>query len=254
MEVNTVAHTVKAVAELAGISVRTLHHYDEIGLLKPAQVSASGYRLYTEGDLERLQQVLFFKELGFGLHEIKEIIDRPGFDRKRALLEHKQLLLERQERIGRLLQSVDRTLEAMERGIRMAEKDMFNGFDQSKYEEEARQRWGHSEEYRQSAERTKKYTKADWTKMQEESGAIYQGLASVMDRDPADPQVQELIRQWHEHINTYFYQCSTEVFRGLGDMYVADERFTQNIDKYATGLAAFMKTAIHVYCDRLEGK
>ena len=254
MEVITVAHTVKAVAELAGISVRTLHHYDEIGLLKPAQVSASGYRLYTEGDLERLQQVLFFKELGFGLHEIKEIIDRPGFDRKRALLEHKQLLLERQERIGRLLQSVDRTLEAMERGIRMAEKDMFNGFDQSKYEEEARQRWGHSEEYRQSAERTKKYTKADWAQIQQESGAIYQGLVSVMDRDPADPQVQEWIRQWHEQINKWFYQCSTEVFRGLGDMYVADERFTQNIDKYATGLAAFMKAAMHVYCDRLEGK
>lgn len=248
------AHTVKAVAELAGISVRTLHHYDEIGLLKPAQVSASGYRLYTEGDLERLQQVLFFKELGFGLHEIKEIIDRPGFDRKRALLEHRQLLLERQERIGRLLRSVDRTLESMERGIRMAEKDMFNGFDQSKYEEEARQRWGHSEEYRQSAERTKKYTKADWTKIQQESGAIYQGLASVMDRDPADPEVQEWTRQWHEHINTYFYQCSLEVFRGLGDMYVADERFTQNIDKFAPGLAAFMKAAMHVYCDRLEGK
>lgn len=248
------AYTVKAVAELAGISVRTLHHYDEIGLLKPAQTSASGYRLYTEADLERLQQVLFFKELDFGLTEIKEIVDSPDFDRRQALLRHRELLLQKQERIGKLLASVDQTLDSIERGIQMDEKDLFNGFDHSKYEKEAEERWGHSEEYKESARRTKKYGKADWTQIQQESGEVYQGLVSVMDRDPADPEVQEWVRKWHEQINKWFYQCSTEVFRGLGDMYVADQRFTENIDKYATGLAAFMKEAMHVYCDRLEGK
>jgi DNA-binding transcriptional MerR regulator len=248
------AYTVKAVADLAGISVRTLHHYDEIGLLKPAQVSASGYRLYTETDLERLQQVLFFKELGFGLQEIRSIIDSPGFDRRRALLEHKQLLLERRERIGRLIQSVDRTLEAMERGATMAEKDLFDGFDQSQYEEEARQRWGHTEAYRESTRRAKSYTKADWDAIKQESEQINQGLAALVGRDPADPEVQEWIRRHHQQINDRFYTCSTEIYRGLADMYVQDERFTATYEKIRPGMAQFMRAAMHVYCDRLEGK
>lgn len=248
------AYTVKAVADLAGISIRTLHHYDEIGLLKPAGSSASGYRLYSEADLEQLQQVLFFRELGFGLQEIREIITSPGFDRKQALLEHRQLLQERQDRLGRLIQSVDRTLAAMERGTVMSKEDMFDGFDHSKYEEEARQRWGQSKEYQESAARAKKYTKADWDAIKAEGGEIYSGLASVMGRDPADAEVQEWVRRHHQQINDRFYTCSMEVYRGLADMYVADERFTANIDKYRPGLAAFMKAAMHVYADRLEGK
>lgn len=248
------AYTVKAVADIAGISVRTLHHYDEIGLLKPAKVNASGYRLYTEGDLERLQQVLFFKELGFGLTDIKEIIDSPGFNRREALRQHRQLLLERQERITKLIQSVDRTLDAIERGIHMDKKDMFGGFDHSKYEEEARQRWGHSQEFQESVRRTKKYTKEDWAQIQKEGGEVYQGLVSVMDRDPADPEVQEWVRRHHEQINKWFYQCSLEIYRNLGIMYVADQRFTDNIDKYATGLSVFLRDAMAAYCDRLEGK
>ncbi len=254
MEVVIVAYTVKVVAELAGVSIRTLHHYDEIGLLKPAQVTATGYRLYSPQDLERLQQVMFFRELGFGLHEIKAIIDRPGFDRRQALLEHKQLLLERQERLSRLIQSVDQTLDAMERGIQMDEKDLFNGFDHSQYEEEARQRWGHSREFQQSVERTKKYTKEDWAAIQAEGGEIQQGIAARMDRDPADPEVQEWIGRHHQHINDRFYTCSTEVYRGLGDLYVGDERFTAYYEKVNPGMAQFMRAAMHAYCDRLEGK
>ncbi|HYF96050.1 MAG TPA: MerR family transcriptional regulator [Symbiobacteriaceae bacterium] len=246
------AHTVKAVADIAGISVRTLHHYDEIGLLKPAKVNASGYRLYTQGDLERLQQVLFFKELGFGLTDIKEIIDSPDFDRKNALLQHKQLLLEKQDRIRKLIESVDRTLDSIERGIHMDEKELFDGFDP--YAEEAKQRWGHSEEFKESVRRTKKYTKADWAQIQQEGAEVYEGLVSVMDRDPADPEVQAWIARHHEQINKWFYQCSTLVYRNLGIMYVDDERFTANIDKYKPGLALFMRGAMAVYCDRLEGK
>lgn len=248
------AYTVKRVAELAGISIRTLHHYDEIGLLKPAQATASGYRLYTEQDLERLQQVLFFRELGFSLHEIKQIIDSPGFDRRQALLEHKQLLLERQERLGRLVESIDRTLAAMERGIQMDEKAMFDGFDQSQYEEEARQRWGHSKEYQESAQRTKKYTKEDWAAIQAESSEIAHAIASLMDRQPSDPEVQAWIRRHHQQINDRFYTCSTEVYRGLGDLYVADERFTAYYEKIRPGMAQFMQAAMHSYCDKLEGK
>src|SRR4029453_2200639 len=129
-EVTPMAYTVKRIAEIAGVSVRTLHHYDEIGLLKPSSHSAAGYRLYEEKDLERLQQVLFFKEPGFDLKEIKRILSDPAFDRRKALGEHRKLLLERQERFGRLIQSVDRTLVAMQRGIPMNAK-MFDGFDQA---------------------------------------------------------------------------------------------------------------------------
>lgn len=248
------AYTVKAVSDLAGISIRTLHHYDEIGLLKPAQVTASGYRLYTKEDLERLQQVLFFRELGFSLQEIKEIMSRPDFDRKQALLNHRQLLLDRLERLRRLIQSVDRTLDAMERGIPMDEKEMFDGFDPAQYEEEVRQRWGHTKEYAESIRRTRQYTKADWEAIKQESGQIYQALASLMDRSPTDPEVQEWIGRHHQQINDRFYTCSLEVYRGLGDLYVQDGRFTATIDKFRPGLAQFMQAAMHAYCDKREGK
>jgi DNA-binding transcriptional MerR regulator len=244
------AFTVKAVSGLAGISIRTLHHYDEIGLLKPTQKSASGYRLYTEWDLERLQQILFFRELGFSLREIAAIIDRPGFDRRQALLAHRQLLAERQERLRRLIRSVDRTLEAMERSIPMDEREMFDGFDQAKYEEEARQRWGRTRAFEESVERTKKYTKAEWAAIQQESEQIEQGLAALMDRDPADPEVQEWIRRHHQQLNDRFYTCPPEMYRGLGDLYVQDERFTAHYDKLKPGLARFMQAAMHAYCDR----
>ena len=251
------AYTVKVVADLAGVSIRTLHHYDDIGLLKPAQVSAAGYRLYTESDLERLQQILFFRELGFGLPEIRAALDTPGFDRKKALVAHKKALLERQERVERLIQTIDHTLETMERGTRMDDKelkDLFDGFDHTQYEEEARQRWGGSKEYEESVRRTKKYTKQDWEAIKAETGAIAPAIAELMDLGPADPQVQEWVRKWHEAINKWFYTCSLEVFRGLGQMYVADYRFAENYEKVKPGLAQFMCDAMGIYCDKLEGK
>lgn len=251
------AFTVKAVADLAGISVRTLHHYDHIGLLRPAQVSASGYRLYTERDLELLQQVLFFRELGFSLPDIKAIINRPGFNRRQALMEHRQLLRERQELIGRLIDTIDRTLDTLERSTPMdkkALKEMFDGFDHTQYEEEARQRWGHSKEYHESVERTRKYTKEDWSAFKAEMAEITTTLASLMDRGPADAEVQEWVGRWHQFINNRCYTCSLEVFRGLGDLYVSDDRFTATYDQNKPGMAGFMQKAMAIYCDRREGK
>lgn len=218
------------------------------------QTSAAGYRLYTNTDLERLQQILFFRELGFSLNEIKEILDRPNFDRRQALLDHRLLLLERRSRLERLVQSVHRTLEAMERGSQMDVKDMFDGFDPVKYEEEARQRWGHTKAYQESAKRTKSYTKEDWAAIRRETSEIMQGIASLMDRDASDPEVQGWVRRHHQQINERFYTCPPEMYRGLGDMYVQDERFTANYEKVRPGLARFMQAAIHAYCDMLEGK
>lgn len=253
------ALTVKAVAELAGISVRTLHHYDEIGLLKPAGQSAAGYRLYSREDLERLQQILFFRELEFSLKEIAAILGSPGFDRRQALLAHREALLQRKARIERLIATVDRTLTAMERedapmDTREEMKELFDGFDPGEYEEEARQRWGGSREFQESAERTRRYTRQDWQRIAAEAGEIYGSIARLMDRDPGDPAVQEWVGRWHKHISQWYYDCSLEVFRGLGEMYVQDERFTRNIDKTKPGLARFLRDAMQIYCDRQEVK
>ena len=240
------AYTVKAVSKLAGVSVRTLHHYDEIGLLKPTSHSAAGYRLYKEKDLERLQQVLFFKELGFDLKEIKRILADPEFDRRQALVEHRKLLLERQERFGRLIQSVDRTLKAMERGTPMNGK-MFEGFDQAALEEEARQRWGGTPEWAESQKRWKSYTDADKAEMERDNKAIVDGLVAHMDRDPADREVQALIARHHDSINRWFFQCPKEVYRQIGDGYVDDPRFTAFWDNIKPGLAVFGRDAIGAY-------
>ena len=247
------AHTVKAVSKLAGVSVRTLHHYDEIGLLKPASHSAAGYRLYAEKDLRRLQQVLFFKELGFDLKEIKRILADPDFDHQNALVEHRKLLLERQERLRRLIRSVDLTLKAMKRGDKMNAK-MFEGFDATQYEEEARQRWGGTHEFEESVRRAKSYTKQDWAQIQQEGGEIVQSLASLMDRDVRDAEVQKAVARHHRQINERFYTCPPSIYRQLADAYVDDQRFTAFYDRVKPGLAKFLRDAMHVYCDALEAK
>ncbi len=248
-------YTVKAVADLAGVSVRTLHHYDEIGLLKPATVSPSGYRHYAEPDLERLQQILYFRELGFSLQEIRGIVTSPGFDQREALRSHRELLLEKQRRLQALIDSVDQSIEALERGTPMDKKAMFEVFGDAKleeYREEAKARWGQTDAWRQSEERSKRYTKEDWVSIKEAMGSITQGIAALMDRDPADPEVQQAVGRWYHHINDYFYTVSPEMFRGLGDMYVADPRFTATYEKVKPGMAEFMRKAMHVFADNLE--
>jgi DNA-binding transcriptional MerR regulator len=249
-------YTVKAVADLAKLTVRALHHYDHIGLLRPSGVSPAGYRLYGEADLERLQQILFFRELGFCLEDIKAILDSPGFDRREALLAHKRLLLEQRGRLDTLILSVDRSIHALERGIPMDQHTMFEGFDDAKlreYQEEARTRWG-SEQVDESIRRASRYTKEDWVAIQAETNEINQTLAARMDGDPADPEVQRQVDRWFHLINDRYYDCSLEVFRGLGDLYVEDSRFTAFYDAVRPGLAQFKRAAMHAYCDRQAGK
>lgn len=250
---------VKEVAGLVGVSVRTLHHYDQIGLLVPESVSPAGYRLYTDCNLERLQQILFFKEIGFNLHEIKEILDSPGFNRRSALYNHRELLLEKKHRIEEIIRTVEKTIDSMEGEIIMDKKDMFSGFDmseiekhQAQYAEETRQKYGNSDAYQESTKKTAKYTKEDWAKIMGEADRIYQNIATLMDKGAADPEVQKAVGEWRQHITDNFYNCTLEIFRGLGDMYVEDHRFTENIDKVKPGLAAFLREAMHVYCDSRE--
>lgn len=248
-------YKVKEVAQMVGISVRTLHHYDQIGLLKPRSVTPAGYRLYTDEDLERLQQILFFKEMDFNLQEIKEIIDSPSFDRKAALQTHKGLLIRKKERLEKIIISVEKTIDSLEGGIKMEKKEMFEAFDmkeiekhKEEYAEEARQRWGHTDAYKESARRTAQYTKEDWARIQAKVQEIYQMFVDAMDKGPASSEAQKAVGEWRQHITDNFYNCSLEIVRGLGDMYVADERFTKNIDKVKPGLVLFMRDAMHIYC------
>lgn len=249
------AYTVKAVADVAGVSIRTLHHYDDIGLLRPTSVSHAGYRQYTDPDLERLQQILFFRELGFSLQEIREIVESPTFDRKQALLSHRQLLLEKQRRLQAIIHSVDRSIESLERGTTMDKNAMFESFGDSKLEEyraEAKARWGHTSAWKQSEERSSGYSKEDWDEIKAAMQSITEGLAALMDRDPGDAAVQEQIGRWYRHIDRYFYTVTPEMFRGLGDMYVADPRFTATYDKVKPGLAQFKQQAMRVFAEALE--
>jgi MerR family transcriptional regulator, multidrug-efflux activator len=249
---------VKEVAEMAGVSVRTLHHYDRIGLLKPETVSPAGYRFYSERNLERLQQILVFKEMDFSLLEIKDIIERPEFNRKENLKKHKELLLTKKRRLEEIIRTVEVTIDSIEGGYKMADKDMFKGFDmkeieehQKKYSEEAKGRYG-KETVEYVEKKTAGYSSEDWENIQSKTDEIYKVIIAGMDKGPEDPEVQQAVADWRKFITDHYYDCTLEIFRGLGDLYVDDPRFTKNIDKYQHGLAAFFKKAIYYYCGQQE--
>ncbi|MFA9380014.1 MAG: MerR family transcriptional regulator [Acetanaerobacterium sp.] len=240
--------TVHEVASLAGVSVRTLHYYDQIGLLPPSEVTEAGYRLYDDTALALLQQILFFRELDFPLAEISQIVNSPSFDRRRALSGHRALLLLKRERLERLIRLVDDTLKG-ETKMSFTEFDM-TAIEQAQrqYADEVKQRWGSTDAYTESTKRTASYNKEDWRRITEESDAIYDGFAAQMGGGPASPAVAQLVADWQAHITAHFYECTNEILAGLGEMYVSDPRFTENIDKRKSGLAQFMSDAIRLYC------
>lgn len=244
-------YTVKQLATIAGISVRTLHYYDGIGLLQPSFLKANGYRCYRESELLKLQQILFFRELEFSLEEITKIVHTKDFNALEALTEHKKLLQLRQKRINGLLDTVDTTIAALKGGKNMKTDDMFASFSDvqmEKYKTEAKKRWGNTEAYKQSQERTRNWTKADYKRVAEEGKAFTQKLAAVMDKDVKSPEVQTLIDQHHAGIEI-FYDCPPEMYRVLGQMYVQDKRFMEYYDGFKPGLAKFVAEAIAYYCD-----
>ncbi len=242
------------VARAARVSVRALHHYDEIGLVKPSARSAKGYRLYTPADLERLQQALFYRELGFPLEEILRILADPAFDRRGALVAQRARLAERAERAAALVALVDRTIARLETGETMTPEEMFDGFDPSKYEEEARARWGATESYAESARRTSRYTKEDWTRIRAESDSITRAFAEQMKQGtpPSAAPAMDVAERHRLHIDRWFYPCSPRMHVALGEMYVGDPRFAANYDKVRPGLAVYVRDAIRANAARSE--
>ncbi|MGV8083099.1 MAG: MerR family transcriptional regulator [Coriobacteriia bacterium] len=209
-------YTVGDVSKTAHVSIRTLHHYDELGLLAPSRRTAAGYRLYSDEDLLKLQQILFYKELGFELDEIRSLMADPEFDRREALVQQRKLIAEQATRLGAMLGLIDRTLETLDRGDRMSKEEMFEvfgDFDPEEYEDEARQRWGETDAYKESARRSKRYTKEDWKRFADESEAISLAIADLMDAGvpPTDPRAMDAVDRHRQLIDRWFYPCSPDL-------------------------------------------
>ena len=242
------ASRIGEVARLARVSVRTLHHYDRIGLVRPSARTASGYRLYATEDLECLQTVLLYKELGFGLGEIRDLLAEPGYDRREALRAQREQLERRSARIDAMLALIDKTLAAMDEGISMERSDMFEvfgDFDPAAHEAEAEARWGGTWAYQESARRTRLYTKEDWARFKSESSAANEALARLMDEDiaPDDPRATDAIERHRVLIDTWFYPCTAATHEQLGRMYVEDARFAATYEKVRPGMAAYLRDA-----------
>ena len=243
-------YSIGSLSKLSGVSIRALHHYDKLGLLRPSEVSQSGYRYYDDAAVEKLWQILFYRELDFPLNEIAQILTSPAFDRDRALAEHRNLLLQKRERLDRLITLVSNAMKG--------ETEMeFKPFDTSEidalrnqYAEEAKSRWGNTEAYRESTRKAAKWTPEDKAAMEAKSGEIFSAFAALVGSDPASAEAQALVSRWKAFISESYYNCTDEILAGLGQMYVLDERFTKNIDKFGAGTAQFMSDAIAVYCKK----
>ena len=241
--------TVSQVARVAHVTVRTLHHYDEIGLLVPSERSRKGYRLYTAQDLQRLHQILLFRELGFGLDGIREVLDAPAYDLAKALRAQGELLKDGVKRTQTVIRAVESAIQALDGGKIMDAEEMFEGFeefDNSQYEEEVKERWGDTDAYKESMKRAKGYSKEDWATIKAEAEGIEARLAElfVAGHGPEAPEAMDAAEAHRLHIDKRFYPCSPEMHVCLGQMYTADARFTEHYDKRAPGLAAFVEAAI----------
>jgi DNA-binding transcriptional MerR regulator len=247
-------YTVKQLADLAGISVRTLHYYDEIALLAPSNVGENGYRYYDADAVLRLQQILFFRELGFRLGDIKALLDDPGFDVLGALHDHRAALGARVRRLQRLIRTVDSTILNLTGEIDMSKEQLFSGFsdeDEKRYYEQAREKYG-AAEVDASYKVWNSYSKDKQDAIKAEGGAIYTDLAALITQDHAaeSEPVQAVIARWHAHLR-YFYEPSVDRLRGLGQLYVDSPDFAEKFRQIHPELPEFMRTAINHYCDGL---
>lgn len=245
-------YTVKQLADLAGVTRRTLHYYDQIGLLDPAEYGENGYRHYDEGDLLRLQQILFYREMGLKLAEIKALLNKPDYDVIQALENHRHGLLGRAERLQGLVHTVDQTIRLLKGEINMSPKDLFEAFDeetQEKYAQEAAQRWD-PEVVRASNRRWKSYSKEKQGAIMQEGNAVYAEIVVHIESGPACGPVQDALKRWHQHLR-HFYEPTPGMLRGLGMMYEQDPAFAEKFAALHPELPGFLNKAIGIYCEKL---
>jgi DNA-binding transcriptional MerR regulator len=245
-------YTVKQLAELAGITPRTLHHYDEIGLLKPASIGENNYRYYDDQSLFRLQQILFYREIDLGLDQIKKILDHKNFDLVSALQKHRVSLEAESERLKKLIQTIDNSILHLVGEVNMSKKKIFEGFSEEKqkeYEKDAIQQWG--ETAKESIKLWNSYSEAAKQKIKDEGSAVYTDLVANMQKGHESIDVQSIVARWHQHLR-YYYEPSLEVLRGLGNVYNESPDFNATFTAMHPDLPGFLQKAINVYVDKLE--
>ncbi len=243
------SHTVGAVARMAGITVRTLHHYDEIGLLRPSGRSDAGYRRYDEADLDRLQRILFYRELGFGLDEIRNVMTDGNADAVAHLRRQHALLADRIGRLERMAAAVEKAIEAHMMGISLTPEErfeVFGDFDPEDHAAEVTERWGETDAYRESARRSRSYTKADWQRIKADSQALGERYLAAIEAGlpAASVGAMDAAEAARKQITSAFYPCSVEMHVHLAEMYIADPRFTATYEKIAPGMAQYVHDAI----------
>jgi DNA-binding transcriptional MerR regulator len=250
------SYSVGQVAELAGVTVRTLHHYGQIGLLQPQDRSAAGYRRYSDEDLQQLQHILFYRELGFPLEDIATILRDPGADASAHLARQRELLNKRIDRLQSMVVAVEKEMEALTMGIQLTPEEKFEIFGPSyseDYEVEAEQRWGDTDAWKQSQTRTATFSKEQWVEIKKSGDDLNRRLGEAM-ANGAAPDSEQAMQLAEEHRRSIevFYDCGYPMHRGLGDMYVQDERFAKTYNDVAPGLAEWLRDAIHANADRAE--
>jgi len=248
-------YTVKQLSELAQVSVRTLHYYDEIGLLHPSQVGGNGYRYYDDSALLRLQQILFYREIGMELMQIKDVLDRPDFDLVTALKSHRAVLLEKSERLLNLVSTVEDTIKHLQGEKEMSKRQLFQAFSdekQKEYEREARLQYG-PDNVNQSIKRWNNYTQAQKEAIGNEGNQVYSDIVDAIEagKEPTSEEVQAILKRWHDHLR-YFYEPTLDILRGLGELYTSHPDFIANFSKIHSDLAEYMKSGINQYVDDLE--
>lgn len=243
------SYSVGKVAGFAGVTVRTLHHYDEIGLLVPSERNHAGHRRYGDADLDRLQQILFYRELGFQLEEVAVLLDDPDADPRAHLRRQHELLRTRIERLQKMAAAVEHAMEARKMGVDLTPEEKFEVFgdhDPDQYAEETERRWGDTDAYRESQRRTSAYTKDDWLRIKHENEEWGRAFAAQMDsgEGPESEAAMDLAEAHRQGISRNFYECPYEIHTGLGEMYVADERFTAFFETIKPGMAEYLRDAI----------
>ena len=247
--------TVKQLARIANITPRTIRYYSQIGLLKPSVIRANGYRDYSEADTLRLQQILFYKELGLPLSEISDLLDKPGFDPVEALAKHKTSLTKKILQYQTLIRTIDETIVHIKGEVKMSTQKMFKGFtpeEEEKYAKEAEQQYD-PQTVRESQKKWKGYGKEKQQQILDEGGQIYMDMAKHVGKDPNNVEVQALVQQWRDHMS-YFWVPDLDQLVGLGHLYNEDERFRKNFEQFHPDLAPFMLKAIEAYVSKEKAK
>ena len=238
--------TVNEVSKLTGVSIRALQYYDSIGLLKPTEYTDSGYRLYDDTVLERLQQILLFKELEFPLKEIKEIIDAKSFDKRKALDQQIELLTLKREHLDNL---IDFARNIRNKGVNRMDFSVFDTKKIDEYSKKAKEQWGNTDTYKEYEEKSKGQTKEDQLSTAKEFMEIFKEFGEMVAKDPASVEVQKQVKKLQDYITNNYYTCSNEILLSLGEMYSSDDEFTENINKAGgEGTAEFVTKAIRIYC------